>query len=596
MPTTFLAIAGLDPDAAERRLCAGARWFPSADVVPTPLRSGCGRVHALAAATMPGLQRGVPVHAAEGAAVVVDGGVLRGTPLTLQSAADLARGGPGADDADWLDDADGTFSVLELGPGRLRARSGFLGVSQLYTASTADGGLLVGNRPLPVAAALADLGGALPQVDAEALGWLVSASRVPFGEETFFPGVSLLPGDTVLAWRDGVTRRHRRSLPVAVPFDAEQQAAALVERCRALAGTDLPMRIALTGGKDSRLVLAAAVASGLAARIDHAYLKGHDGLADVQIGRRLAAATGLSFRLERSPMAEFPPEAVDRHLALTGGMLGAWDLKAHSEVPSLVGLHGGFGEIYKSHAQPFSRLGPTGPLGWAAAGRFYRRPAWLDPFGLLRDAPRARIRARFAAWFDACRAEGQPLADLHDRWHRECRMRRWLAQSLQAGAAVAPMLNPLGGRVHLEAYLGLPLRDRIDHRWHFEVLRVLDPALLKIGLAGDRWHPRLRRGVGGAFEGPIRGAEEVPVQRTWFARHADVIANELLRDEDDGFWQVVRRDAARAMVERARAQGTTGPHRPIEMSLALWTMRRALNGRFEPTRISLAPSPNPSDS
>lgn len=596
MPTTFLAIAGLDPDAAAARLRAGERWFPAADVEPTWLRSGCGQVHAVAASTMPALQRGNPIASLARGAVALDGGLLRGSPLTLQDAAAVARDGLGVADADWLADADGTFAALEIGDGALRATCGFLGVSQLYLAELAAGGLVVGNRALPVAAAMAGRDGTLPAVDGDALGWLVSASRVPFGDATIFPGVRLLPGETVLAWRDGSTRLHRRPRPVAMPFDAEEQAAALVARCRALAGAALPLRIALTGGKDSRLVLCAARAGGLLDHVDHAYLKGHDGMADVQIGRQLAAATGLEFRLAQSPMADFEPDAIDRHLTLTAGMLGGWDLKAHRHVPTFGGLHGGFGEIYKSHAQPFSRLGGVGALGWAAARHFYQRPAWIDPFGLLQLAAQRRIRDAYAAWFDACRAEGQPLADLHDRWHRECRMRRWLAQSLQAGAAVAPMLNPLGGQVHLRAYLGLPLRDRIDQRWHFELLRVLDGEMLRRGFAGDRWAARLRHGAGGAFGGPVRGSADVPVQRVWFARHGAAIEAELLRAEDDGFWQVVRPDAARAMVERARAQGTSGPNRPVEMSLALWTMRRALAGGFTPARIRLAATPNPGGS
>ena len=582
MSTSFVAIAGIDATEASRRLDAAMVWAPQAGEEALRHSAPCGRVHVAARASMSDLLRGQPFAVTPTRATVVDGWAVleRGGVPGLASAGDLA-------------------AVVDIRADGLLAASGFLGVGQLYWARwPIEGGgeaLAVGNRLWLVAAAqrgAAD--GALPSLDPQMLGWLVSKSRVPFGDETVAPGVRMLGVDEVLRWRRGRVELLRRAPPRAAdaPFDGAREADALVARMRALGASGARFRIALTGGKDSRLVFAAARAAGIVDQIDHAYLKADPGSADVAIGSALAAQAGVPFRLEASPLSAMGPDALDRHLALTGAMLGGWDLKAHAAVPRLVGLHGGFGEIYKSHAQPWSHVATPRPviggvlparLGWALARRHYAAPGWLDPYGLLRPAVVGRIAATYRAWLDRCAAEGQSVEDLHDRWHRECRMRRWLGQSLQAGAALAPMVNPLAGHGHLAAYLGLPLRDRVRQRWHFDTLRHLDESMLRAGLAGDRWARPLRRSTGGTFGAPLAGKGSVAPQVAFFARHADAIAAETFGPTDDAFAEVVDVPAAQALVARARTGRVV---RDVEMALALWTMRRALRGGWSPVVVT----------
>lgn len=597
MPTTFLAIAGLPAALAEPRLRAAMSWAPHEGEQHAAFSAPCGTVHGLARATMSQLLRAEPFAVSAERATFVDGYAVlgSGTSARLAGAAALAATIDDSQPALALDRVDGQPALVDLSAGRLLATAGFLGVQQLYVAEIPSplGGVaaIVGNRPLLVAsAAHGAQDGALPGVDAAMLGWLVSASRVPFGDDTVWRGVRLLGVDEVYVHRDGSGRVHRRPPVRPVAFDAEAQAAALVDRCRAIAGAELRFRLALTGGKDSRLVLAATIASGLIERVSHAYLKARDDNADVSVGRALAVRVGLPFCLVPPPVDDFGLDAVDRHLTLTGGMLGAWDLKAHARAPRLAGIHGGFGEVYKSHARPWSHLGVLGPVGWALGRQAYLSKRWIDPYGLLREAPRARIRATYARWLARCEADNQGLDDLHDRWHRECRMRRWLAQSLQAGAAVAPMVNPLGGHIHLAGYLGMPLSQRVEHRLHFEIFRVLDPALARLALADDRWAPALRRGARGEFEQPHCGTAARPPQRSFFARHAAAIAAELSASDDDGFADLVRVDVVKTLVNRATAAGTQGHNGQVEMALALLTMRRALAGRFAPMHIALDPA------
>lgn len=607
MTTSFVAIAGLDTAEATPRLRAAMAWAPQAGEQTFTHSAPCGTTHVAARASMPQLQRGEPWAVAAGRATVVDGwAVLRSARgCGLASAGDLAAVVDPTRPEAALDRVDGQVALVDVQPFAMLAANGFLGVPQLYWSELpgAGGGsaLVVGNRLWMVAAALHAAADAarpsLPALDPMMLGWLLSKSRVPFGDETVVPGVRILGVDEVLRWSRGRLDVVRRPPPQpdATPFDGAREAAGLVERLRALASSGARFRIALTGGKDSRLVFAAALTAGMRDQLDHAYLKAEAGSADVLVGRDLAERHGVPFRLEASPLATMGLDAIDRHLALTGAMLGGWDLKAHSRVPRLVGLHGGFGEIYKSHAQPFSRLGtplpwgPTSPpssalrrIGWALARRHYQAPDWLDPYGLLRPAVVARIAATYATWLDRVEAEGQGVDDLHDRWHRECRMRRWLGQSLQAGAALAPMVNPLAGHRHLASYLGLPLRDRVRHRWHFETLRCLDDDLLRAGFAGDRWARALRHKAGGRFGEPVRGHGGRAPQVAYFRRHAPAIESEIFASSDDGFADVVDLAAARRLVERARAGGV---HRDVEMALAMWTMRRALRGGWGPVQV-----------
>ena len=605
MSTSFIAIAGVAAADAAPRLRAAMAWAPHAGERQLAFSAPCGGVHVAAHATMSELLRGEPWALAPGRATVADGWAVlpAGDSARLADAADLAATLDPARAESALDRVDGQVALVDLHADALVAANGFLGVPQLYWASwSLPGGrsvLVVGNRPWMVAAALhGATDGSLPTLDPMMLGWLLSKSRVPFGDETVVPGVQILGVDEVLCWRGGTLTTLRRPPAVAARerFDGTREAAALVGRMRALASSGARFRLALTGGKDSRLVFAAALAAGLGDQLDHAYLKADAGNADVKVGRALAEQAGVSFRLEPSPLATMELDAIDRHLALTGAMLGGWDLKAHRLVPRLVGLHGGFGEIYKSHAQPWSHLGSPLPLApaalqarvsWTLARRHYLAASWINPYGLLRPAASARISATYARWLERCEAEGQSVEDLHDRWHRECRMRRWLGQSLQAGAAVAPMVNVLAGHQHLASYLGLPLRERVAHRWHFETMRSLDERLLRASFAGDRWAAALRTAAGGSFGEPVRGQSERAAQVTFFLRHISAIEAEIFAPIDDGFGDVVELRVARALVDRARSGKV---NREVEMALALWTMRRALRGGLQPAQIGFAPS------
>ena len=99
-----------------------------------------------------------------------------------------------------------------------------------------------------------------------------------------------LSGDPV--W-DGVERIRPEPPGVDGEFDADRAASILVETVRALA--DWPGRpsvVPVTAGRDSRLVLAAALAAGIDFETTTGGEPGHP---DVEIGRELARVAGVPF-------------------------------------------------------------------------------------------------------------------------------------------------------------------------------------------------------------------------------------------------------------------------------------------------------------
>jgi len=232
-------------------------------------------------------------------------------------------------------------------------------------------------------------------------------------------------------------------------------------------------------------------------------------------------------------------------------------------------INGHYGEIYKTHVQ--LRL----LAGWSVARSFYGSRGFIDKWGLLtgsaRDYCRRRVLERVQTWQD----EGTPLSDVHDRWHRECRMHRWLGQALQHDAIGDLSFNPLPSPHLLRHYRSMAIHDRKLHRTHFELIRRVDDWLWRQPLANDRWSPHLLLGHGRP-EPPVkrRFFQILPQFRQWQAAEAQ-IADFLLDETDDGFFDIIDRRNMQNRLAQARAKPTL---RPVEQMLGLVGMRAALQG------------------
>jgi hypothetical protein len=481
---------------------------------------------------------------------------------------------------EWADELDGRCLAVRGGDGGLEVRVDPLGAYPAY-AVDADGTAWVGNS----AAALCALAGDR-RVDLDALARLVGGGW-PLGGQPVWSAVRRLERGTVLRLGGAATReRATAGAPFGGPgavrhllpasdlaglsgrgLDAPAAAETLVANVRALA--DWPGRpsvVPVTGGRDSRLVLAAALAAG----IDfEAVTGGAPDAPDVVAAAALCAAAGVPHRrLGADPHGDVNsrPRELARVLGLlTSGTASLADAAGFPLGPPPPGplplWHSGQGgEV----ARGYYRAAAAGDRDGLVAGleRLFtgRRPGRADP---LSDGARGRVRAGLESFVDAQLAAGADPADVPDLFYLLERMGSWAGPTHGAVEPVRDTTSPLWSVRLLPYELGLPAAARAREEFHRAVLRELAPDLLDVPFAGGRgWGTpsrlaRARRLAGRAAAEARRRAlpraqrrDGPPAAADPFARLLAEVRAEAAARPDHVAWQVLDRDRTARLLAR----------------------------------------------
>ena len=160
------------------------------------------------------------------------------------------------------------------------------------------------------------------------------------------------PASLDLADRVAVARGPDAERPTSDDWDVH-----LGELCQRVATVQrLPgvrFRQTLTGGKDSRLLLGALVASGAVAAVDDCFVEAEPGHPDAEVAKHLGAHYGLGVEVFLAEHNEQPLlDLVEQHNFQTEIAFHAYDIKGCALRPRRGGINGFHGEIFKSHLQP----------------------------------------------------------------------------------------------------------------------------------------------------------------------------------------------------------------------------------------------------
>jgi hypothetical protein len=345
------------------------------------------------------------------------------------------------------------------------------------------------NRPF----ALSALGVTL---EPDAREWAVRAVLGWFpGTTTGFRNVRYLrPGTQLRVGPDGVEEARHDVLADWVAGTSESREACLdrarssvldlVEAARPL--VERPY-LSLSGGWDSRSVLAAVLAAGMPF---DAKVRGPEDHADVLSARRLAATAG--FALEAQHSASVPPADHEgcRSQILRALIWQAGGRNAHKHKTfqvsgrfrdgGSVGLSGQHGEIGRSRYLVRARKqGAVGPASDDALLALLTRKAPR----FMRPSLRAYARD---AILDAIRQADRYALSGPRRWdffYLFERSRRWAAtaQAAKPGFSVTPFLNP----GYIEAAFSFPEGEMTSNPFHRHIVQTLQPAWSGVPYAGD---------------------------------------------------------------------------------------------------------------
>lgn len=445
---------------------------------------------------------------------------------------------------------DGHFALLALdGAGRLLAVTDRVGTQHLYRAEHA-GGHVVSTSALLLAA----LAGRSPE--RLAVRELLGTGSV-FEQRSLFEGVQRVVGGSWLEF--GVARAPRADRWwTAVPLygratsadPVRELADALVAALDDALATWPDAVLDLTGGFDSRAVLAAALATGRPLRT---VVAGPDGHGDVRAAARIARVFGLDHRQLRPGLDYGARDVAELHEAL---------LLTDGECDVLE--YAGIAAIQRGQRQ---RAGAAGATVNGTAGEFARGYWWdlLDAQGRL-DPARA-ARGRFATdpqadarvpcgegpplerhFTDVARRTLAPLAALPgtvqaDQLYLDLRMARWAGRLASATGRIWPCVSPFLFEGPLRAALAVDPALRRGDRLARRLIERLSPRLASLPMANGapalplraatlpRFAPLALELSGKVVRRVLRRRRAAPAPWRWAQLARDPAADELTRPE-----------------------------------------------------------------
>lgn len=455
----------------------------------------------------------------------------------------------------------------------------FSGLTPNYWARR-DGLTIIANKPSIVALGLGER-----QVDPRALSWLVGHANI-FGTATPMRGVRQIEPETLVRARRGrapaLTQLPSIWPEPGAPLAGEVASAEwddithhLIENTRAsLACFDAP-RLELTGGKDSRLILALTGALRDRSAIE-AVTSGRSDNPDVEVATHVAARFGV-----RHTRIAPPPDSADSlsafwpklaaHCARYDSLVCPWDGLAENQSGIEMALTGFGGELFRgSHASPAVKRPQPSVEAAQAAWRNYHQP--FDPLKLLRPGYARHQRH----WLDKWVADNaEQLPSLPEKFYVLNRLGHSsgpLIQFVPGRIKLAPLLSAAAAR----HFLRFDRTIRLAEMMNYEVMQRLAPELNAIPYMNQVWSPLVRAKDPDLPEGSfpvtrtVAATSVAPAQFRFLADEGANIADFLRRahrtTDIDGIFDVA---AAVAALENGEALKSTVKAKTIFSCIAI---------------------------
>lgn len=380
----------------------------------------------------------------------------------------------------------GQFVALVHRAGKTRLFTDYFGAFQLFH----DAEMRFFSTSLLGAAA------ALPRLSFDPQGvYEFAFNVVPIGDDTVFAELKMLGPDRVATLAaDGVSLETvSKPLPSLEKLPLAERIAAHRDRLMAVVSSHVEafgdkVYCPLSGGLDSRLVLAALRAAGCTPNV---YVYGDEGSADVRIARRIAAAEGFAIDwLDKEAWRTFPPdefpEQVARNFEIYDGLPNYGELfenganafaREARHKGGALSVSGGCGEIFRN----FFYL-PNRRLSAAAVARtFYARYAKDDVTEVFDERRFLRgIEDKILGALDRDGDRSRLPRPLIEQIYPRIRCRAVFGREISLEARCGAYLMPFLDHQLVGEAMKLPLSLKNAGRFEAMLLNAIDPALARL--------------------------------------------------------------------------------------------------------------------
>jgi hypothetical protein len=319
--------------------------------------------------------------------------------------------------------------------------------------------------------------------------------------------------------------------------------------------------IQLTGGKDSRLILAVALWAGLAHEFEYETV-GPPGMEDVNVASDLATLLRLRHEVRFVGLGSQRPFADRIHdfVRATGGMLNVWDLADPQVDPNEMRVVGICGEMLRTYRHLMRAVRSPDDLLALFRAQDFGRLGLVYP-----DVARRLHRTLLDVLFDDPSRRAEPL-DLLDAFYFKNRVRFSRTGPREELPSQLRMM-PLYSIRSLRVAFALGGKARQLELLHYEVIRRCSDLLANHSFAGHGWDPAFSPASSGAVKPEALMAS---LQVMAFDERKQIFLS-VLDDQNNAAWDVIDRRAALSALERFPAL------RPAErrelygaMTAALW--------------------------
>lgn len=394
----------------------------------------------------------------------------------------------------------GDFSVCVIGPDSVYALSDFAGFNPIFY--TRSGGITaISNRQRLLQRVTRPYGKL--DLDPSAGAWIPGYANI-FGEDSIYRGVKLvMPGRVALhangRFRVAGMKRYYETGSRDEDFTTSQ-VRDMVDNLynQADAAASLPfstMKADLTGGMDSRAVLALVMGSKLKGKIQTFVTNGTSENGDIQVAKMIHRDIGVPHATHISPPPQEQPAASLWALVRRGVAGGDAAIIGNAGVTgqpkaSYVSASGSGGEIIRPHVA--TRRNVTLQTLQEAKDLYEHYQVRTDPLFILRPEIRAARRADIHRMVNIYNSMGLPFDDMHYVFYSEHRC-PWWAGYTNANTMDRKRLPLMVNFLAAQSMFSVsPHQKKID-RLHFEVVRRFSKTLLATPFLDKQWHGDLAK-------------------------------------------------------------------------------------------------------